>query len=316
MTLRPVSALTFVSIFVVSCGDSPPASPAAESEQPAKTPVPVVKEVPVASIARAVAPQFWSEVKLHEVIRAANPGYSGNGQFQIDEAGQVQAIALDNCGVTDISPFKGMKLMAIYLQGCAVPDVSPLQGMPLVELYLENSAVKDLTPLAGMSTLKKLYLSGTAVTDLSPLKGLGIVELNLVNTKISDLSGLAGMPIQMLWLTDSPVKDIAPLAKSPLISLTLHRTLVTDLSPLAGTNLQRLHIGETPVTDLSPLKGMQLTRLVFNPDMIKTGFEAVAQMSSLTEVGTKFEEGAKDLQPLAAFLQSREKKPAGEPAVK
>ena len=84
-------------------------------------------------------PTFWSEVKLHEVIRAANPGYTGNGQFQIDQRGQVQAIALDKCGVTDISPFKGMNLMALYLLECAVSDISMLADMPLVELYLENT---------------------------------------------------------------------------------------------------------------------------------------------------------------------------------
>ena len=90
-----------------------------------------------------------------------------------------------------------------------------------------------------------------------------------------------------------------------------------DLSPLAGTSLQRLHIGETPITDLSPLKGMSLTRLVFNPDMITTGFDVIAQMPSLTEVGTRFEDGSNDLQPPGAFLQSRvAKAPAAEAEVK
>lgn len=261
-------------------------------------------------------PQFWSEVKLHEIIRAKNPDYTGNGQFEIDGAGQVRAIALDNGGVTDLSPFQGMSLMALYLQGCAVPDITPLKGMPLVELYLENSEVRDLSPLTGMAGLRKLYLSGTMVSDLSPLKGLAIVEMNLVKTKVSDLSPLAGMPLQMLWLTDTPVADISPLAKSPLVSLTLHRTSVSDLTPLAGTSLQRLHIGETPVSDLSPLKGMRLTRLVFEPDMIKSGFEVIEQMTTLVEIGSKFEDGSNDLQPLASFLQSRDSASGSAPEVK
>ncbi len=304
MSPRYFFTLLLFTLLTLSCGrdtDAPATVEKGESETPVaahEPPAPTVKEPDP-------APQFWSEVKLHEVIRASNPGYSGNGQFQIDGAGQVQAIALDNCGVTDLAPFRGMSLMALYLQGCAVPDITPLKGMPLVELYLENSAVKDLRPLAGMSTLNKLYLSGTMVSDLAPLKGLPIVEMNLVNTKVADISALSGMPLQMLWLTDSPVADISPLAKSPLVSLTLHRTLVTDLSPLSGTSLQRLHIGETPVKDLSPLKGMRLTRLVFDPDMIERGFEVITQMPALSEVGTKFEEGSNDLQPLGAFLESR-----------
>ncbi|MEQ1839287.1 MAG: hypothetical protein ABL994_02660 [Verrucomicrobiales bacterium] len=313
MLIRTMVCLILVSLVAVSCG---------EKNQPVENHGKKVDEekavnVPVIAPTPPQTPQVWSEVKLHEVIRSKNPGYSGNGQFEIDEAGQVRAVALDNCGVTDLSPFQGMSLMALYLQGCAVPDISPLQGMPLVELYLEKSAVKDLSPLAGMGGLRKLYLSGTMVTDLSPLKGLAIVEMNLVNTKVSDLSALAGMPLQMLWLTDTPVSDISPLAKSPLVSLTLHRTSVSDLSPLAGTNLQRLHIGETPVSDLTPLKGMRLTRLVFEPGMIKTGFDVITQMTTLTEVGTKFEDGSNDLQPLASFLQSRAANSGGvQPEVK
>lgn len=301
MTSRILICLVIVSFCGSSCGEKSRPGEGLEKEgheQKAEIAPEIVPGPPP-------VPQIWSEVKLHETIRSKNPGYSGNGQFDIDEAGQVRAVALDNCGVTDLSPFQGMSLMALYLQGCAVPDITPLQGMPLVELYLENSAVKDLRPLAGMGGLRKLYLSGTMVTDLSPLKGLAIVEMNLVNTKVSDLSPLAGMPLQMLWLTDTPVADISPLARSPLISLTLHRTQVNDLSPLAGTNLQRLHIGETPVSDLTPLNGMRLTRLVFEPDMIKSGFDVISRMTTLTEIGTKFEDGNNDLQPLASFLQSR-----------
>jgi len=200
-----------LSAFFFSCGEAPGPRTVKEDQVSATEPAPA-------------ASSFWSEVRLHEAIRAKNPGYSGNGQFQIDSSGQVQAIALDNCGVTDLSPFRGMSLIALYLQSCAVADISPLKGMPLTELYLEKSAVKDLAPLAGMSGLRKLYLSGTDVADLSPLKGLGVVEMNLVGTRVTDLGPLGGMPLQMLWLTDTPVEDIAPLAKSPLVSLTLHRT--------------------------------------------------------------------------------------------
>ncbi|MDF1826027.1 MAG: leucine-rich repeat domain-containing protein [Verrucomicrobiales bacterium] len=272
-------------------------------------PVPVEEDTPAPEVKApepvVTKPTYWSEVKLHEVIREANPGYSGNGQFQIDEQGQVRAIALDNCGVSDITPLKGMPLMALYLLGCEVPDISPLQGMSLVELYLENTAVKDISALEGMTELRKLYLSNTEVDDLSPITGLGIVEMNLVHTPVTDLSALKGMPLQMLWLTDAPVVDISPLSSSPLVSLTLHRTKVNDLSPLANTALQRLHIGETEVTDLNPLKGLRLTRLVFDPDDIQKGMEAVKAIPTITEIGTKFEDGENDLKPAAAFWQER-----------
>ncbi len=309
MNFRPIFLSACLPLLLVSCG---------EGNDPATESTPNVDAAaPAEKTERAPAPQqpqFWSEVKLHEAVRSKNPGYSGNGQFQIDQNGQVQAIALDNCGVTDLSPFEGMKLQALYLLSCPVPDVTPLRGMPLVELYLENTAVKDLSPIAGMSSLRKLYLSGTMVSDLSPLKGLPITELNLVNTQVSDLSPLAGMPLQMLWLTDSPVENIAPLADSPLVSLTLHRTPVTDLSPLANSNLQRLHIGETNVTDLTPLKGVRLTRLVFDPDEIEKGMDVLQQMPTLRELGTKFEDGANDLKPPPVFWQEWMKNQVQSPA--
>ncbi|MEM9281723.1 MAG: hypothetical protein AAGA96_07855 [Verrucomicrobiota bacterium] len=308
MHLRLFLFLGFSAVVACSCGDS--------TSEVDETPLPVganpapSEEAPKGSAKAANQPKtsqqppFWTEVKLHEAIRSANPGYSGNGQFQIDERGQVVAIAVDNCEVTDLSPFQGMNLMALYFQGCAVADISPLAGMPLVELYLEQSAVKDLSPLKGMVGLRKLYLSGTDVVDLSPIKGLGIVEMNLVDTNIENLSPLEGMPLQMLWLTDTPVSDISPLSRSPLVSLTLHRTRVSDLSPLANTALQRLHIGETPVTDLSPLTGLRLTRLVFDPSQIQKGMEAVKAIPTMREIGTKFEDEAKDLQSPAAFWSS------------
>ena len=106
----------------------------------------------------------------------------------------------------------------------------------------------------------------------------------------------------------SPVKPrsreaaATALAEVPLVSLTLQRTKVKDLSPLTKTQLRRLHITETPVEDLSPLKGMALTRLVFTPANIKKGLE-VAKELPLQEIGTRFDEEAKDLAPPAVFWE-------------
>lgn len=301
-------AVLFFSGCVVSCGKKQVEEKVDAGKSPALTPPVAPKEV--AEKPKKTTPAFWTEVSLHAAIRAKNPGYSGNGVFKIDEQGQARVIALDKCGVSDLSPLAGMELMAIYLQECPVPDITALKGMPLVECYLEGTAVDDLSPLAGMITLRKLYLSGTVVKDLSPLKNMGITELNLVNTPVSDLSPLASLPLQMLWLTDTKVKDISPLAKCPLQSLTLHRTPVVDLSPLANTRLQRLHIGETPVTDLTPLASLQLTRLVFDYGGIKKGLDGIKAMRSLQEIGSKFEgstpeDTIKDLVPPAQFWQGK-----------
>ena len=313
MYFRFLSLLAFAAVFLTACSEPPASEPSrnavateeAPEESPDDGPKQAAAKSGLASKPAPVAgPRIWSEVTLHEAIRSANPGYSGNGQFQIDPSGQVQAIALDNCGVTDLSPFAGMQLQALYLLGCAVPDIDALAGMPLVELYLEQTGVTDLGPLEGTITLRKLYLSDTDVSDLTPLYGLPIVEMNLVNTQVKKLDSLRGMPLQMLWLTGSPIEDVSGLSESPLVSVTLHKTNVTDLSPFSNTGLQRLHIGETPVTDLSPLAGMRLTRLVFDPEKITKGMEAVKAMPTITQIGRKFEDGNNDLAPPAVFWPS------------
>lgn len=290
-------------------GDAETAPPALQRDEGPGHPA----DAPDAAAASPAPPPatsvVWSEVKVHEAIRGANPGYTGNGRFQIDQLHQVVAVELDNCGVADLSPFAGMPLQALYLLGCPVPSVEPLRGMPLVELYLEDSAVEDLGPLEGMTSLRKLYLNGTIVSDLSPLRGLPLVELNLLGTRVKDLSPLRGMPLQMLWLTGAPVEDLSPLAGSPLVSLTLHRTAVADLSPLANTRLQRLHIGETAATDLTPLQGLPLTRLVFDPDRIELGIDAIRTLPTLRELGTKFEGDTSDLAPPAVFWSERGQEP-------
>ena len=148
--------------------------------------------------------------------------------------------------------------------------------------------------------LEMFYGSGAPIVDTTPLLGMPLTEVNLVGCKVEKLDGLAQSPIKMLWLTDCPVFDIGPLKTVPMVSVTLHRTKVKDLSPLSGTALERLHIGETPVEDLSPLAGMRLTRLVFTPANIKAGLD-VAKALPLAEIGTRFDDEAKDLQPPAAF---------------
>ena len=164
MQIRHYLFLILATSLVCSCGEveesAEPTVEGGEQTEAKSAESKPIEEKPVAK-APPAQPKFWSEVMLHDAIRGANKGYTGNGQFQIDEAGQVQAIALDNCGVADLGPLAGLPLQAIYLQGCPVPDVEALKGMSLVELYLENSAIKDLSPLKGMQTLRKLYLSGT-----------------------------------------------------------------------------------------------------------------------------------------------------------
>ncbi len=243
----------------------------------------------------------WSNELVKAEIKRHNPNYLGDGQAEISD-GEVMAVSLRGAKVENLAFLEKMQAVQVLDIGdTAITDLRPLKGLKLVEFYMENTKVQDISPLRGMP-LQKLYLSRAPVRDLGPLDAMPLAEVNAVGILATDLTGLARCPIQMLWLTDTPVENLAPLKTVPLVSLTLQRTKVKDLSPLTGTALQRLHIAETPVEDLSPLKGMSLTRLVFTPANIKAGIE-VARFLPLQEIGTRFDDAAKDLMPPAAFWE-------------
>src|SRR5690606_23597761 len=127
-------------------------------------------EEPPSEPAKPAKPEYWSDVLLHAAIREVNPGYSGNGEFQIDD-GKVTAVRLAQCGVTNITPLAGMELVMLDLQACPVQNIEAVAGMPLQGLFLDSTGVEDLSPLKGNTTLQQLYVDRTNVKDLSPLKG-------------------------------------------------------------------------------------------------------------------------------------------------
>jgi internalin A len=282
-----------------SCEKTPVAQPQASVTPEISKPIPAVTPSPAPAAPVPPKPIYWTDELLNAEIKFHNPSYEGNGQAQL-ENGVPMAIMLRGAKIENLAFVDKMKtLLALDLGDTPVSDLRPLKGLKLIELYLENTKVKDISALKGMP-LQKLYLSGSPIMDLGPLEGMPLEELNAVKIPAADLTPLGKSPIKMLWLTDTPVESITALKTVPLVSLTLHRTKVKDLSPLSGTALQRLHIAETPVEDLSPLKGLNLTRLVFTPSNIKTGMD-VARTLPLQEIGTKFEDGAKDLGPPAVF---------------
>ena len=90
MDSRFLCLMASVALFFTACGE-PSASDATEvtinlSEEdegafsansgPAETPPNAKSESKPPPTGR---PRIWSEVKLHEAVRAANPGYTGNG---------------------------------------------------------------------------------------------------------------------------------------------------------------------------------------------------------------------------------------------
>ncbi len=285
--------------------DTGPSAPAADSdgqalsgnEKPAGT-----KDDPASQPTEAIA----TPERLAAALKERNPEFSGELQMEPLSA-DLLVLAINDPHLKDIRPLARQRIGRLDLSKCDIADLSPLQGLPLDWLALEdNERLADITALRGMP-LQKLYLSRTRVENLGPLRGAPLDELNLVGARVKDLSPLAECPIKMLWLTGCPVQDISPLRRVPLVSLTLQDTRVSDLSPLKGHSLQRLHIGGTEVTDLTPLESLRLTRLIFTPGKIKTGLDAVRKMTTLQELGTRFEDGADDKMPPATFWELYDK---------
>lgn len=303
---RLVPAIAVVAA-VSSCGEKagPEPAPARASSSSPSTSAPAATPGPAAPppLLAAPAPEKfrWTSDLVQTEIKRHNPEYAGDGQAEVND-GEVVIVSLRGAKVGNLAFLEKMPgVQALDIGDTPVTDIRPLKGSKLVEFYMENTKVQDISVLHGMP-LQKLYLSGSPVRDLGPLDGAPLVELNAVSILATDLTPLAKCPIQMLWLTDTPVENIAPLRSMPLVSVTLHRTKVKDLSPLSGTALQRLHIAETPVEDLSPLKGLNLTRLVFTPASIKAGID-VARFLPVQEIGTRFDDGGKDLMPPATFWE-------------
>lgn len=247
---------------------------------------------PPAAPNAAPLPKSGDEIstELQQAMEAANPGYDrSNGQFLVRE-GVVTAAEFADASVTSLAPLAGLKLEYLGLRGCPVTDLALLAGMPIQELYLEGTQVTDLSALKGMP-LRTLWLNESPVSDLGPIADSEISYLNLLGTRVEDLTPLAKLPLDSLWLNETPVSDIGPLQSLKLVSLTLHKSAVEDLSPLArmGT-LQRLHIAETPVHDLTPLANLRLQRLIFSPEKITAGLDAIRKMPSLTELDIEFRE--------------------------
>ena len=294
--LLPVAA----SFLLTHCGDEPKKPEAAPAPKPVAEAVKDKKPAPPSPPPAAPEPKkvYWTPEMMHTEIKYHNPGYEGKGEFNI-ENGKIIALSMRGAKIDNVKFLEHIEPLALDLSETPISDLRPMKGKKLVEPNPEYTKVLDLSPLRGMP-LEKLYLSRTPARDLSALEGMPLVELNAVESQVGDISGIAKCPIQMLWLTGCPVEDISALKTVPLVSVTLHRTKVKNLSPLSGTALQRLHIGDTPVTDLSPLKGMRLTRLVFTPANITAGID-VAKSLPLQEIGTQFDDAAKDLQPPASF---------------
>jgi hypothetical protein len=259
-----------------------------QGEEEDNSPLPIINGAPA------------KKTRIQELLVKANPDYRGQGSLH-EQGGEIIAGEFPGCGLSDLSPLRGLKLQMLDLSGNPVREIRHLRGMPLIKLFLENTGVESLRELRE-AKLVELRLNGSPVLSLDGLQGQPLEMLYAVGTRISDIEPLRKSNLRQLWLSESPVADLSPLAGLPLESLTVHRTLVNDLSFVRKLPvIQRLHIGETLIDDLTPLEGLRLTRLVFTPSRIKRGIEVARRLSNLREIGVAFDDQRQELMPPGQF---------------
>ncbi len=78
---------------------------------------------------------------------------------------QLTVLNLDECGVRDLTPLRGMPLRVLTLHGCTqVQDFSPLDGMPLKQIFLPSPELTadQAKVLRGIKSLETIRLDFTA----------------------------------------------------------------------------------------------------------------------------------------------------------
>jgi len=215
--------------------------------------------------------------QLHAALKAANPDYSGHGEFTVED-GRIVEARLRDAGISDISALKGLRLRKLDLQRNPVADITPLKDMPLKALHMVSCPVENLSALAGMP-LEVAAFGGAKVSDISALAGMPLRNLDLGHCRqLRDVELLKGMPLKVLCLHGTRVSDISPLRGLPLRSLDLWRcSELHDLRPLAECrDLEVLTIPEH-CKDIEFLRDLPKLRKLANhtmsPGLTQTAME-------------------------------------------
>jgi len=239
---------------------------------------------PINESNRSVLSTKQAEKDLHQKLKASNPSYTGNGKFDF-ENGRIVGVVLNNCGISDVTPLKGLPLRHLELWESKVRDLSPLFGMRLTRLNIGGCTnVDDLSAIKGMP-LESLLMSRTRAADLSPLEGAPLKYLNIWATPVSDLSPLRNSNLEVLDAGQCvSLQDLSPLRQLPLRKLHVNGSYVADLAPLANLRLHELSISDTRVSDLRPLAKCPLMKLRFTIRDIKNGIEEVRAIPTLVRI--------------------------------
>ena len=230
---------------------------------------------------KAIEQAYGIELKRLDTVKYDDVGYS------LDVDGQVIALSLCNCKITDVAPLANLvQLTKLYLDFNQIIDVAPIANLvQLTELYLSGNEIVDVAPLAKLTQLKSLSLGSNQIIDVAPLAKLTrLNELYLHSNQIIDVAPLAKLTqLKSLSLGSNQIIDVAPLAKlTRLNELYLHSNQISAVAPLAKlTQLTSLNIDRNQIIDVAPLaKLTQLERL----DLDNNQIIDVAPLAKLTQL--------------------------------
>ncbi|MDR1638888.1 MAG: leucine-rich repeat domain-containing protein [Clostridiales bacterium] len=169
-------------------------------------------------------------------------GIKGKAYQVTAETLDLSSEALVTADLEQIGLFKN--LSTLDLRSCGVTDISPVKGMAsLARLDLTDNEISDVTPLETLENLSSLELSLNPVSDLSPLTNIQTLTELSVSTN-QDLSVLRGLPsLRKLELVTSGMTDLNTIAGLNLEELYVQNFYGSDISPLFDfTNLQKLYL--------------------------------------------------------------------------
>ena len=115
-------------------------------------------------------------------------------------------LAVDNSGIRDLEPLRGLRPVEISLVGDPITSLEPLRGMPLDILHITCGNLRDLEPLRGMP-LRKLRLESCNDTlDLGPLCDCRQLEVLVFRGPAANVDALRDHP-SLQRITDRRFTD-------------------------------------------------------------------------------------------------------------
>ena len=247
---------------------------------------------------------------------------------------QLTFIAMQDKGITDLSPFIGLnKLRHLDLSHNHISDLSALEqlkeliilsvnsnritelkvlDMPrLRRLYISGNPLTSLVGLSGMFNLRRLILNNAGVENyagIENLDGLQYAErlehLELVGAKLQDASHVGAMRLlRNLNLSSNALADMPTLSSRYLHTLDLSVNNINDLEFIAtNRSLRKIDFSMNGIKDLTVLKNLPYLVAVDFSDNSVFDLSPLTNSYDLEQVGFRNNK-IKDLNALAHLHQ-------------